>query len=587
MSNTEQNKIIKNFLFTTIWHFKFWIGANLLVAIVWAVDLSLRPYLLKIITDQINKFSAVDAIKSLQTPIICYLLLSFAMILMFRLYDYLWLNLNPRLKRYTGNILMEKMMNHSLSTYQDNLSGNLATKIKDVMSGIPDLLRIVYAEFLPKILAIFFAIITAYTVDYKFALLLFVWISIFIAGSLLFIKKARKLCEYAADIRSQVVGQMVDILSNMLSIRLFAGKKYELNNFNVYLDKYVQADQRRDWWFLFIFAFQGFSFIAYQTLVFLLLLSGFKAGYVSAGDFVLLLSINLAIINSLWSLSKDMLSFAELISNIIQGLSIALLQPEISNKVDAKELQVTTGKITFERVNFGYKNTSKLFEDQHVNILPGQKIGLVGYSGGGKTTFINLILRLYDISEGQIKIDNQNISDVDIYSLHKSIAVIPQDPQLFHRTIMENIRYGRFDATDQEVFDAAKKAKADQFIHNLAEGYNTMVGERGIKLSGGQRQRIALARAILKNAPILILDEATSQLDSITETEIQDSLWEIMKNKTTLIIAHRLSTLLNMDRIMVFEKGQIVEDGTHKELLTKKGLYKTLWDSQIGGFLPQ
>jgi ATP-binding cassette subfamily B protein len=221
-----------------------------------------------------------------------------------------------------------------------------------------------------------------------------------------------------------------------------------------------------------------------------------------------------------------------------------------------------------------------------VTIPAGQKVGLVGYSGNGKTTFANLILRLFDVTSGRILIDGQDIREVTQESLRAQISLIPQDPFLFHRTLLENIRYGRLDASEQDIITAAQKAHAHEFIAKLPQGYESLVGERGVKLSGGQRQRIAIARAILKNAPILILDEATSQLDSITESKIQDSLWQLMQDKTAIVIAHRLSTLLHMDRILVFGQGKIIEDGTHQDLLAKQGVYKTLWDMQVGGFLP-
>lgn len=250
-------------------------------------------------------------------------------------------------------------------------------------------------------------------------------------------------------------------------------------------------------------------------------------------------------------------------------------------------MKVTQGQIFFDKVKFCYMGSEALFKNKSVIIEPGQKVGLVGYSGSGKTTFVNLILRLYDATEGLILIDGQDIKEVTQDSLRANIGMIPQDPSLFHRTLMENIRYGRINATDEEVIEAAKKAHAHDFIINLPEGYNSLVGERGVKLSGGQRQRIAIARAILKNAPILLLDEATSQLDSVAESYIQESLWRLMQNKTTIVIAHRLSTLLHMDRILVFEEGQIIEDGTHSELLERNGQYKSLWDAQVGGFLPE
>ena len=268
-----------------------------------------------------------------------------------------------------------------------------------------------------------------------------------------------------------------------------------------------------------------------------------------------------------------------------------MLPLEILDKPNAITLNCTHGQITFDNVQFHYKGTEPLFQNKSIEINAGQKVGLVGYSGGGKSTFVNLILRLYDVTDGAIMIDGQDIRDVNQDSLRENIAMIPQDPSLFHRSLMENILYGRIDASDEEVIEAAKKAHAHEFITMLPQGYDSLVGERGIKLSGGQRQRIAIARAILKNAPILILDEATSQLDSVTESLIQESLWELMQGqtdtsgKTTIVIAHRLSTLLDMDRILVFDKGKIVEDGTHSKLLAKAALYKSLWDAQVGGFL--
>jgi len=258
---------------------------------------------------------------------------------------------------------------------------------------------------------------------------------------------------------------------------------------------------------------------------------------------------------------------------------------EIQDKPNAITLNCTQGQITFNQVKFHYKSTEPLFQNKSIEIQAGQKVGLVGYSGSGKSTFVNLILRLYDVTDGAILIDGQDIRDVTQDSLRENIAMIPQDPSLFHRSLMENIRYGRIDTTDEEVIEAAKKAHAHGFIEKLQQGYGSLVGERGVKLSGGQRQRIAIARAILKNAPILILDEATSQLDSVTENLIQESLWKLMQNKTTIVIAHRLSTLLHMDRILVFDKGKIVEDGTHSDLLARGGVYKNLWDAQVGGFL--
>jgi ATP-binding cassette subfamily B protein len=289
----------------------------------------------------------------------------------------------------------------------------------------------------------------------------------------------------------------------------------------------------------------------------------------------------------LWNVTKDFSQLSKSFGKITQALRTITLPVDIQDHPHARSLSVSKGEIAFKNVRFHYKGATPLFENKTVVIQPGQKVGLVGFSGSGKTTFVNLILRLFDVTHGQILIDGQDIRMVTQDSLHEAIGVIPQDPSLFNRTLRENIRYGRLSATDADVELAARKAHAHSFIKDLPNQYDTAVGERGIKLSGGQRQRIAIARVVLKNAPILILDEATSQLDSITETLIQESIEDLMQNKTTLVIAHRLSTLLHMDRILVFDKGKIIQDGTHQELMAQNGLYKTLWEAQVGGFLPE
>jgi ATP-binding cassette subfamily B protein len=306
---------------------------------------------------------------------------------------------------------------------------------------------------------------------------------------------------------------------------------------------------------------------------------------VSPGDFALVLTIIFSITDAIWSFSGDYMELAEIIGTCNQALSIVAKDHRVKDKIFAKDLIVNRGRIVFNNVNFKYNKSDYLFQNKSIVIEQGEKIGLVGYSGSGKSTFVNLILRLYDVYSGAIIIDNQNIADVTQESLRKNIAFVQQDSLLFHRSLMENIRYGRPNANDEEVIIAAKAAKAHDFIIQTEHGYETLVGEQGVKLSGGQRQRIAIARAILKKAPILILDEATSSLDSVTENIIQNSLSELMQDKTTIVIAHRLSTLLGMDRILVFSNGKIIQDGSHRKLLSEAGLYKILWNTQVDGFI--
>lgn len=308
-------------------------------------------------------------------------------------------------------------------------------------------------------------------------------------------------------------------------------------------------------------------------------------GSITIGDFSLIVGLSISLGHQMWFTMEQVGVLNQAMGKCKQSLSALMVESEVKDISGASDLVVTKGRIAFESVQFHYKGNDLIFEDTSVVIEAGQKVGLVGCSGGGKSTFVNLILRLYDVTAGCIQIDGQAIQEVTQESLRTNIAMIPQDPSLFHRSILDNIRYGNTDATDEAVIEAAKKAHAHAFISQLPQTYDSLVGERGVSLSGGQRQRIAIARAILKDAPILILDEATSQLDSVTENEIQSSLKELMLGKTTIVIAHRLSTLLSMDRILVFDQGNIIEDGPHIDLIRKEGLYKKLWEAQIGGFL--
>ncbi|MGD8956838.1 MAG: ATP-binding cassette domain-containing protein, partial [Chromatiaceae bacterium] len=286
-------------------------------------------------------------------------------------------------------------------------------------------------------------------------------------------------------------------------------------------------------------------------------------------------------------LSRSFLEFFEYIGNISDGVSIFIQPHEIVDRPGATDLNVTRGEIAFRDVSFTYQEGLQVFDHLTVTIEPGQQVGLVGFSGSGKSTFVNLILRLFEPQSGVIAIDDQDILAVTQDSLREHVSMIPQDPMLFHRSLMENIRYGRLDASDDDVIDAAKKAHAHEFILQTEKGYASLVGERGVKLSGGQRQRIAIARAILKDAPILILDEATSALDSVTEKKIQQGLDYLTQGKTVVVVAHRLSTISHLDRILVFDEGKIIEDGSHHDLLQRNGHYAHLWNMQAGGFLPE
>jgi ATP-binding cassette, subfamily B, bacterial len=587
MYYASPTKNLTIFIYKILCPFKFPMLIMSLVVIIYAIDKSLRPYLLKIIIDNISEPQQTDILARIQLPAILYFSLTLGIPTCARLYDYfIEIKMFPNLRFNIANVCFNYLLKQSYSYYQNNFAGSLVNKLSDLRNSIPELVEIIINGFFSHSLALIFAIFTLWQVNSIFSIGILIWSIIFILGSGLLLKKFASLSNIWSELWSRSIGELVDTLANILSVRLFAREKEEYISFSKTFNSIVTAEQKLEWAYIWLWFFYEYSFVAVQGLSLYLLCKGRQGGWITAGDFVVVLSINFAIVDILWHLTKNFSRFYILWGRIAPAFKVIIAMPEIQDHRDARILKITQGTILFHKVKFNYKNTKSLFKHMSIIIHPGQKVGLVGYSGSGKSTFVNLILRLYDVTRGNIFIDNQDIRKVTQDSLHNAIAMIPQEPSLFHRTLIENIRYGSPSATDHEVIQAAKKAYAHDFIIKLSQKYHSLVGERGIKLSGGQRQRIAIARAILKNAPILVIDEATSQLDSITERKIQTSLWKLMQGKTTIVIAHRLSTLLNMDRILVFEQGKIIEDGTHNELLAKNGYYKTLWDAQIGGMLP-
>jgi len=572
------------FIRMVIQPFKAYLLGMVLIACMWAILINLQPYLVKLILNLVMN-NADNMYHKLSLLMLIYLLSECMYVFIFRIYDWITIKLRPTLKRYISLTLMDRMMDHAHSFYQKQFSGALTTRIVDISKGIPDILRILIDRLMACFLMLSLALYNISTIHMKFTIALGVWVFLFLGISVFLVFRNQYLAYDVADARAAWGGSIVDVLTNMMSVRFFAAKNFEKNYLKHVADHSVAKDQARDWFFLKLHAFQGGSFLLFQGVCFWWLLNGLMNKTMTPGDFVLVLTLNLHIIQNFWDIAKDMRDFWEKLGDVVQGLAIIQTPVEIQDEPNAQELVVSRGEIEFQNVQFQYHDAESLFEHKSVIIKPGQKVGLVGFSGSGKTTFVNLILRLFDVTAGKIMIDGQDIKKVTQDSLHNAIAMIPQDPSLFHRSLIENIAYGSRGASDQEIIQAAKRAYAHDFIVTLSQGYDTQVGERGVCLSGGQRQRIAIARAILKNAPILIFDEATSQLDSVTENQLQDSLWDLMQNKTTLVIAHRLSTLLHMDRILVFDQGSIVEDGSHEDLLLQEGLYKKLWEAQIGGFL--
>jgi ATP-binding cassette subfamily B protein len=413
------------------------------------------------------------------------------------------------------------------------------------------------------------------------------WVIVYVVSSYLLATRCQPYAQNYAATRSLVNGKIVDAVTNILNAKLFARLGYEREYLNGFLETEV-ATARRTFWFME--RVRWFQFIAAAALklgTVYYALTLWDGGLIGVGDFTMSIGLALLIISDARNLTRRFLEFFEYVGNVANGVDTIIRPHEIVDAPDAQRLRITQGRIEFRNVRFGYDPEQPVFDGLNVIIEPGQRVGLVGFSGSGKSTFVSLMLRNFEPQGGQILIDGTDIMSVSQDSLHEQVSLIPQDPSLFHRSLKENIGYGKLVADDAEITAAAKLAHADEFILHITEGYDSLVGERGVKLSGGQRQRIAIARVILKDAPILILDEATSSLDSVTEQTIQENLDRAMGRKTVIAIAHRLSTIAHLDRILVFDNGRIIEDGSHEELLARQGIYHQLWSRHAGGFLPE
>jgi len=488
------------------------------------------------------------------------------------------------------------LLRQSVSFYQNDFAGRIATKVMQTSLAV--------RETVMKLLDVLVYVLVYFTAmlyfvadaDLRLIIPMLVWLVFYIALQLYFVPRLKSVATAQADARSEMTGRIVDSYTNINTIKLFSytqrEEAYARDSMEVFLKPVYQQMRLATW-----------LSVSVQTLNYLLVFSVaalslylWAGSAITAGAIAIAVSLALRLNGMAQWIMWEVSSLFENIGTVADGVATLSQPAQVQDKPQATELKVSAGAIRFDAVSFNYgkapssSDKAPVLSALTLDIKPGEKIGLVGRSGAGKSTLVNLLLRFYDVESGRILIDGQDISEVTQESLRKHIAMVTQDTSLLHRSVRDNIAYGKPDASERELITAAEQAEASLFIQDLTDlkgntGLDAQVGERGVKLSGGQRQRIAIARVLLKNAPVLILDEATSALDSEVEAAIQASLNTLMQNKTVIAIAHRLSTIAQMDRLIVLDEGCIVEQGTHAELITSGGIYAQLWAHQTGGFI--
>lgn len=487
-------------------------------------------------------------------------------------------------------IIANHLMNESYSFHAKSFSGALLNQSSKLAQGYIMFMDTALIDTQRNFVIVVVSSIVLAFYDPLLALLTLTLSAIGILTAVIMASKRFPYRKKAVKATTKQTAFLADIITNAITVKAFASEDQEKKELDKYLDKTGRYMHQS--WNMAILANNFMTAVAVLMNISILLygINATNSGALGLGVFIAAQIYAVRITGSFWDLTRIIRSFETVLADAHEMTAILKEEPSVLDAPNAKELAVNKGEIKLNKVTFRYEDSEaddNVFEDMTLTVKPGERVGLVGHSGGGKTTITKLLLRFVDIQDGSIEIDGQDIAKVTQGSLRNQIAYVPQEPMLFHRSINDNIRYARPEASDEEVIKAAQLANADEFIQSLPHKYDTEVGERGVKLSGGQRQRIAIARAILKDAPILVLDEATSALDSKSEKLIQASLTDVMKGRTTIVVAHRLSTIQKLDRIVVIENGKITEQGSHAELTAKNGIYAKLWDHQSGGFIEE
>lgn len=552
------------------------------------VNAILAPYILSLFLDKLQSGSITLA-GSWQLIVIYGILIFSGEVFLWRIALYFAWTFEINSMRAIYLAVFKKLASEDIDFHANRFGGSLVSQTSKLIGSFERFWDMIIWSIMPILATVIGSIVTLCIVGmWQYGLFLVIYSVTFAIVVFIFSRFLNERNRAEAEASNQNSGFLADMITNVGTVKAFGREKYEQRRAKTTVDNWHARSTHLKWGVIGATSAFSSMYALGATAAFIFAVLGAEHGIATAGMIYLVFIYALNINRQLWELNNITRAYSRVIGDAHE-MTLILNKPLELVDTSGDRLHATKGKVLFDSVTFAHDGGKgeQVFKNFHLTIPAGQRVGLVGHSGSGKTTFTRVLLRFSDLDAGKITIDDQDISMVSQESLHESIAYVSQEPILFHRSLSENISYGKMGATRQEIIAAAKKAHALEFIEKLPDRFETLVGERGVKLSGGQRQRIAIARAILKDAPILVLDEATSALDSESEKLIQKSLDTLMKGRTSIVIAHRLSTIAKLDRIIVLENGVIIEDGTHAELLQKGGTYAKLWSHQSGGFIEE